>query len=102
MSNYFAMVGKKADDLSERIGYYGEQLVLLAQTLGLNTCWVGLTYNKVKEAYSMGEGEKLCCLIALGYGDDSGRNMKRNYPFLIYDSINGLSLGISFSIVFQS
>ena len=77
VSNYFAMVGKKADDLSERIGYYGEQLVLLAQTLGLNTCWVGLTYNKVKEAYSVGEGEKLCCLIALGYGDDSGRNLKR-------------------------
>lgn len=77
VSNYFAMVGKKADDLSERIGYYGEQLVLLAQTLGLNTCWVGLTYNKVKEAYSVGEGEKLCCLIALGYGDDPGRNLKR-------------------------
>ena len=72
VSNYFAMVGKKADDLSERIGYYGEQLVLLAQTLGLNTCWVGLTYNKVKEAYSVGEGEKLCCMIALGYGDEEG------------------------------
>jgi nitroreductase len=66
VSNYFAMmVGKKAEDLSERIGYYGEQLVLLAQTLGFNTCWVGLTYNKVKEAYSVGEGEKLCCMIAL-------------------------------------
>ena len=77
VSNYFAMVGKKAEDLSERIGYYGEQLVLLAQTLGLNTCWVGLTYNKVKEAYSVGEGEKLCCMIALGYGDDPGRNLKR-------------------------
>ena len=60
VTNYFVMVGKKSDDLSERIGYYGEQLVLLAQTLGLNTCWVGLTYNKVKEAYSVGEGEKLC------------------------------------------
>ena len=47
VTNYFAMVGMKADDLAERIGYYGEQLVLLAQTLGLNTCWVGLTYNKV-------------------------------------------------------
>ena len=23
VSNYFAMVGKKTDDLSERIGYYG-------------------------------------------------------------------------------
>ena len=73
----FAMVGKKADDLSERIGYYGEQLVLLAETLGLNTCWVGLTYNNIKEAYEKADDEKLCCMIALGYGDDPGRNMKR-------------------------
>ena len=77
VSNYFAMVGKKADDLSERVGYYGEQLVLLAQTLGLNTCWVGLTYNNIKEAYEKGNDEKLCCMIALGYGDDPGRNLKR-------------------------
>ena len=77
VSNYLAMIGKKADDLSERIGYYGEQLVLLAQTLGLNTCWVGLTYNKVKGAYTVGEGEKLCCMIALGYGNEPGRNLKR-------------------------
>ena len=77
VSNYFAMVGKKADDLSERVGYYGEQLVLLAQTLGLNTCWVGLTYNNIKEAYQKGNDEKLCCMIALGYGDDPGRNLKR-------------------------
>ena len=77
VSNYFAMVGKKSDDLSERIGYYGEQLVLLAQTLGLNTCWVGLTYNNIKEAYKKGNDEKLCCMIALGYGDDPGRNLKR-------------------------
>ena len=66
-----------SDDLSERIGYYGEQLVLLAQTLGLNTCWVGLTYNNIKEAYEKGNDEKLCCMIALGYGDDPGRNLKR-------------------------
>ena len=77
VSNYFAMVGKKADDLSERIGYYGEQLVLLAEILGLNTCWVGLTYNNIKEAYEKGNDEKLCCMIALGYGDDPGRNLKR-------------------------
>ena len=77
VSNYFVMLGKKADDLSERVGYYGEQLVLLAQTLGLNTCWVGLTYNNIKEAYEKSNDEKLCCMIALGYGDDPGRNLKR-------------------------
>ena len=69
--NYFVMVGKKGADLDERVGYYGEQLVLLAQTLGLNTCWVGLSYRKVPEAYNVGKDEKLACMIALGYGQVS-------------------------------
>ena len=34
-NNYIVMAGKKAEDLDERIGYYGEHLVLQAQTLGL-------------------------------------------------------------------
>lgn len=77
VSNYFAMVGPRSATLSERLGYYGEQLVLLAETLGLNTCWVGLTYNNIKEAYEKGGDEKVGCMISLGYGDDPGRNMKR-------------------------
>lgn len=51
VSNYIVMAGRKADDLDERIGYYGEQIVLLAQTLGLNTCWVGLSYSKIPGTY---------------------------------------------------
>ena len=74
--NYFVMVGRKADDLDERIGYYGEQLVLLAQTLGLNTCWVGLTYRKAPDAYQIGKDEKLVCMIALGYGEKDGPSHK--------------------------
>ena len=62
----------KAKDLDERVGYYGEQIVLLAQTLGLNTCWVGLSYHKVPEAYNVGKDEKLVCMIALGYGETQG------------------------------
>ena len=72
VKNYFVMVGKKAKGLDERVGYYGEQLVLLAQTLGLNTCWVGLSYRKVPEAYNVGEDEKLVCMIAVGYGETQG------------------------------
>ena len=45
-NNYLVMAGKRAEDLDERVGYYGEHLVLLAQTLGLNTCWVGLSSNR--------------------------------------------------------
>ena len=40
VGNYIAMIAPKGKDVE--LGYYGEQVVLLAQTLGLNTCWVGL------------------------------------------------------------
>ena len=72
VENYFVMVGKKAADLDERIGYYGEQLVLLAQQLGLNTCWAGLSYRKVSDAYNVESGETVACMIALGYGETQG------------------------------
>lgn len=72
VSNYLVMAGQKADDLDERVGYYGEQLVLLAQTLGLNTCWVGLSYTKIPGTYKLNEGEKIACYIALGYGETQG------------------------------
>ena len=71
-NNYLVMAGKKAEDLDERIGYYGEHLVLLAQTLGLNTCWVGLSYSKVPGTYELGKDEKIACYIAIGYGETQG------------------------------
>ena len=76
VKNYIVMVGKKSKDLDERVGYYGEQLVLYAQTLGLNTCWVGLSYRKVPDAYYVGKEEKLVCMIALGYGETQGGGHK--------------------------
>ena len=72
VTSYLVMAGKKAEDLDERIGYYGEHLVLLAQTLGLNTCWVGLSYSKVPGTYVLEEGEKIACYIAIGYGETQG------------------------------
>ncbi|MCF0220453.1 MAG: nitroreductase, partial [Muribaculaceae bacterium] len=76
VTNYLVMAGKKAKDLDERIGYYGEQLVLLAQQLGLNTCWAGLSYRKVENTYALADGEKICCYIALGYGETQGVSHK--------------------------
>ena len=75
-NNYLVMAGRKADDLDERVGYYGEHLVLLAQTLGLNTCWVGLSYTKVPGTYVLGEDEKIVCYIAIGYGETQGAGHK--------------------------
>jgi len=76
VGNYIVMAGKKSEDLDERVGYYGEHLVLLAQTLRLNTCWVGLSYSKVPGTYVLADGEKIACYIAIGYGETQGVSHK--------------------------
>lgn len=78
--NYIVMAGFKDESLDERIGYYGEQLVLYAQSLGLNTCWAGLSYRKVKGTYELSDGEKIGCYIALGYGVTQGVSHKIKTP----------------------
>ena len=74
--NYIAMVGRKAPDLEERCGFYGEKLVLKAQELGLNTCWVAMTFNKKKVRALLSEGDSLCMVIALGFGETQGNPRK--------------------------
>ena len=71
--NYIAMIGKKSiDKLDQKCGYYGQKIVLEAQTLGLNTCWVAGTYGKGKCKADKNAGEKIVCVIALGYGETNG------------------------------
>lgn len=72
--NYIAMVGKKGMD--EEIGYYGQRLVILLQQLGLNSCWVALTYKKGKVDAQSSNGEKLYITIAFGYGLAQGMKHK--------------------------
>ena len=68
VQNYLVMAGPKGKEAEEKIGYYGEELVLLAQTIGLNTCWVGLTYKKIPGAFELRDGDIVHCVISLGYG----------------------------------
>ncbi len=70
VENYIALVGEKSAALDEKTGYYGERLVLRAQELGLNTCWVAMTHGK--SAAKIKKGEKQACIIALGYGITQG------------------------------
>lgn len=72
VTNYIALIGKKSDKLYELCGYYGERLVLKAQQLGLNTCWVAMSYKKIPDAFKVDKGEKLTVVIALGYGKTQG------------------------------
>lgn len=72
VTNYLALVGPKGEKLEETCGYYGEKLVLLAQQLGLNSCWVAMSYKKVPGTFVLNKGEKLTVVIALGYGKNRG------------------------------
>ena len=80
VKNYIALIGKRGGDLEEKCGYYGEHLVLYAQTLGLNTCWVALTYKKIPEAFTVEKDERLLMVIAVGYGANPGKpHSGKNY-----------------------
>ena len=72
VSNYVMIIGKKSESLEYRAGYYGEKLVLFAQSIGLNTCFVGLTYKKIDGAFEVGKDEKILLCISIGYGETDG------------------------------
>lgn len=74
VSSYIALIGKTTADLEEKAGYYGEKCLLQAQMLGLNSCWIALTFNKrsVMDRCKILKGEKLVSIISIGYGKDNG------------------------------
>ncbi len=78
VANYIALIGERSSDLEQRCGYYGERLVLTAQALGLNTCWVAVSFAKgrTRKKLNLQRGEKLTCVIALGYGKEPGKAHK--------------------------
>lgn len=72
VKNYVALIGRKEMGLDEKIGYYGERIAIKAQMLGLNSCWVAMTYRKGKSKCVIEPTEKLVCVLALGYGKTQG------------------------------
>lgn len=80
VSNYLVMIGPEKGVAEELIGYYGEELVLTAQTMGVNSCWVGLTYKLKSDEVVIEKGEKVHCVIALGYGANQGKQHKTKEP----------------------
>ena len=67
--------GPDDETLDQRVGYYGEELVLFLQGLGLNTCWTG-TFNQKNTGAEEAAGERLVICIAVGYGKDAGHARK--------------------------
>ncbi len=79
VENYIALVGKKRNGLNEKLGYCGQKIVLHAQALGLNTCWVALSYKKNKNLVKISKGEKFVAVIAVGYGKNQGVEHKSKH-----------------------
>ena len=71
--NYLAIVGPNNSALKEKSGYYGEQLILSCIKLGIKSCWVAKTFDRVPSAYKINKGEALALVIALGYTDYEGK-----------------------------
>lgn len=84
-ANYIALIGNKNEkNLEEKVGYYGEKIVLEAHELGLNTCWVGAGYSKSSLNVEVPKGQKIICVIAIGYGVHNGKVR----PSKIYEDVS--------------
>ncbi len=85
-SSFLAMVGDRdMPYLREKIGYYGEQLVLEATALGLGTCWLNITYTEELWKCQLEENDKLVVIVALG---ESAEEIKHDDAFAVNMSIH--------------
>lgn len=67
-----AFVGDSTDkDMLEKVGYYGEMLVLEATKLRLGTCWVGGSFNRSSSKIKLGLHQQLTCVIPIGNIDEA-------------------------------
>ncbi len=71
VKNYLILSGGNIFTTDEKLGYCGTDIMLYAQTLGLNTWWIGGTYKK-RYAVRNAIGDKVAGIIAIGYGETQG------------------------------
>ena len=64
------IAGNDTDDLAEKLGYSSADIMLYAQTLGLNTWYVGGTFNRGVSKYV--PNKKVIGIVAIGYGINNG------------------------------
>ena len=85
--NYLVVSGPESDTLNLDAGYYGEQLVLFAQTLGLGTCWAMMAGKKEADK-GLPTGHRSVILISIGYPEDPGSPHKSKSASDVADMTN--------------
>lgn len=80
--NYIVLAGANGSGLDERLGYCGADVMLYAQTLGLNTWWVGGTFSRksVRKSAGLTKAERMTGILAVGYGATQGTPHKSKRP----------------------
>lgn len=78
--NYIVLAGKDAPDTNEKLGYCGTDIMLYAQTLELNSWWVGGTFSRSGVRKNAPEAQKIIGIIAVGYGEVQGIPHKSKSP----------------------
>lgn len=74
VSNYIVAVGELSfADVPERAGYYGEQLVMIAQQMGLASCFASGTYSQKEVKVNLRAGQKILFVIAIGYAAEKAQ-----------------------------
>ncbi|MGB5823520.1 MAG: nitroreductase family protein [Proteocatella sp.] len=53
--------------LKEKLGFYGEKLVIEAVKMNLGTCWVWGTFDSKSTIFDKDDDETLICVITIGY-----------------------------------
>ncbi|MDO4619074.1 MAG: nitroreductase family protein [Lachnospiraceae bacterium] len=78
VKNYFVLAGPETPDMEEKLGYASADLMLYAQTIGLNTWWIGGTFsrNGVRKAAGAADENKVIGIVVVGYGENQGRPHK--------------------------
>ena len=74
VKNFFILASESSKQ-DESLGYASADLMLFAQTLGLNTWWIGGTFNK-KYIAGLAPDKNVVGIVVVGYGEESGKPHK--------------------------
>lgn len=75
--NYFVLAGPDSAEAEEKLGYCGSELCLYAQTIGLNTWWIGGMFSMAGVQKAAGTKDaKINSIIVVGYGEVQGKPHK--------------------------
>ena len=76
--------GKKDAHLFEKLGYYGECIALTATAMDLGSCFVGGTFDKNSDVFSLKKEERMALVLTIGETGDRKRLRERAIHYFIH------------------